>query len=173
MTVICGGMRVGVTITLFGGITLVVSLLLGRVFCGWVCPLGAIFDAYGWFLRRLHVNFEGPSPWFFRFKYYLLAAILVIAIFGGVSPLMGFDPIVLLTRTAATVINPFIRNHDEIHLARGSAAWLLLLLRRSRDVVSLSWDHERDDESVANLVPDGVSARSLSRCAFAQFDSSS
>ena len=114
MTVVCGGMRVGVTITLLGAVTLCVSLLLGRVFCGWVCPLGATFDAYGWILRRLKVSFEGPSPRWFTFKYYLLATILIFAILGGVSPLMGFDPIVLITRTAALVLNPFLRKSDEI-----------------------------------------------------------
>ncbi len=108
MTVVCGGMRMAVTITLLGAVTLVVSLLLGRVFCGWVCPLGTIFDAYGWILKRLNVKIEGPSPKWFTFKYYLLAAILVFAVLGGVSPLMGFDPIVLLTRTVATLINPFV-----------------------------------------------------------------
>jgi ferredoxin len=106
MTVVSGGMRIGVTITMLGAVTLVISLLLGRVFCGWVCPLGSIFDAYGWVLRQFHIRFEGPSPWWFRFKYYLLAAILLFATFGAVSPLMGFDPIVLLTRTVATVLNP-------------------------------------------------------------------
>ena len=114
MTVVSGGMRMAVTITMLGFITLGISMLLGRVFCGWVCPLGAIFDAYGWVLRRLRVKFEGPSPWFFRFKYYLLFAILVFALIGGVSPLMGFDPIVLLTRVAATVINPFVLKQNEI-----------------------------------------------------------
>lgn len=103
-----------VTITLLGLVTLVVSLLLGRVFCGWICPLGAIFDFYGWFLRRMRVSFEGPSPSWFRFKYYLLFALLVFALLGGVSPLMGFDPIVLLTRVAATVVNPFLLHSDEI-----------------------------------------------------------
>lgn len=114
MTVVCGGMRMAVTITLLGFVTLGVSLLLGRVFCGWICPLGAIFDAYGWVLRKLRFKFEGPSPSWFRFKYYLLFAIVIFAVLGGVSPLMGFDPIVLLTRTAAVVINPFILKQNEI-----------------------------------------------------------
>jgi len=114
MTVVTGGMRTAVSITFLGAITLVVSLILGRVFCGWVCPLGAIFDAYGWVLRRFKVAMEGPSPEYFRFKYYLLLAILIFAALGSISPLMGFDPIVLLTRTAATVINPFLLHPLEL-----------------------------------------------------------
>lgn len=120
-TVVCGGLRMAVSITFLGFITLAISLLLGRVFCGWVCPLGAIFDAYGWILRRLRVRFEGPSPSWFRFKYYLLAAILIFAVFGAVSPLMGLDPIVLLTRVAAAVLMPFARHRDEITWVAGAA----------------------------------------------------
>ncbi|MEW6055323.1 MAG: 4Fe-4S binding protein [Bdellovibrionota bacterium] len=121
MTAVCGGIRAGVTITMLGFVTLAVTLLLGRVFCGWVCPLGAIFDAYGWVLRRLRVKFEGPSPSWFRAKYYLLAAILIFSIIGGVSPLMGFDPIVLLTRTAAVVLNPLSRKSDHFFWSAGGA----------------------------------------------------
>jgi ferredoxin len=121
LTVISGGMRLGITILLGGFVTLGVSLLLGRVFCGWVCPLGAIFDGYGWILKRLRVRFEGPSPSWFRFKYYLLLAILVFAIIGGVSPLMGFDPIVLLTRTMAAVLRPLWRHHDQLTWVSGGA----------------------------------------------------
>jgi ferredoxin len=121
MTVVCGGMRMGITIMFLGAITLGVSLLLGRVFCGWVCPLGATFDAYGWVLRRLRVPFEGRSPSYFLAKYYLLLAILIFAAIGGVSPLMGLDPIVLLTRTAAVVVGPFLRNQSEFFWRTGGA----------------------------------------------------
>jgi ferredoxin len=120
-TVVCGGLRIAVSITFLGFVTLGISLLLGRVFCGWVCPLGAIFDAYGWILRRLRVKFEGPSPSYFRFKYYLLLAILIFAAVGGVSPLMGFDPIVLLTRVAAAVLMPFGRHPAQLTWEAGAA----------------------------------------------------
>jgi len=119
MTAVLGGMRLGVTILFLGFVTLGISLLLGRVFCGWVCPLGAIFDFYGWFLRKFRVRFEGPSPKWFRFKYYLLAAILIFVILGGVSPLMAFDPIVLLTRVMATVTGGVQRHWQEFHLGAG------------------------------------------------------
>ncbi|MCB9253578.1 MAG: 4Fe-4S binding protein [Bdellovibrionaceae bacterium] len=114
MTVVCGGMRMAVTITLLAAVTFVVSVLLGRVFCGWICPLGSLFDAYAWVLRHLRVPIEGKSPRWFTLKYYLLFAILVLAAFGAVSPLMGLDPIVLLTRVAATVVNPFLRESDKL-----------------------------------------------------------
>ena len=119
-TVVMGGMRTGIGILMLGAVTLAISFLLGRVFCGWICPLGAIFDVYGWILRKLRVPFTGPSPSWFRFKYYLLLAILIFAAIGGVSPLMGFDPIVLLTRTAAAVLNPFWRKHSEFFWQTGA-----------------------------------------------------
>jgi len=114
MTVVCGSIRMLVTITLLGVVTFIVSVILGRVFCGWVCPLGTIFDAYGWVLRQLRVPIEGPSPRWYTFKYYLLLAILIFAALGAVSPLMGLDPIVLITRVAATVVNPFFTKTDEL-----------------------------------------------------------
>jgi polyferredoxin len=109
-TVVWGSMRVGVTILLLGLVTLGISVLLGRVFCGWVCPLGSVFDAYGWILKQLKVKHFGPSPSWFRFKYYLLLAIVVLAFLGMSGPLIGLDPIVLLTRTVASVLKPIFRD---------------------------------------------------------------
>jgi ferredoxin len=114
MTAVIGSMRFGVSILLLGFLNLGIALLMGRVFCGWVCPLGATFDAYGWVLRKLRVRFEGPSPSWYRLKFYLLTAIVLFALMGAVSPLMGFDPIVLITRTAAVVLTPFWRKRADV-----------------------------------------------------------
>lgn len=112
LTVVAGGMRVGVTILLLGFVTLAITLVLGRVFCGWVCPLGATFDFYSWILKFLKIKHHGPSPSWFRAKYYLLGAILIFALLGTVSPLIGLDPIVIITRVAASVLQPFGRSPD-------------------------------------------------------------
>jgi len=110
LTFVTGSLRMGITVLMLGAVTLIVSLLLGRVFCGWVCPLGSLFDFQGWIQRRLRIPFEGPSPSYFRAKYYLLAMILIFAIIGVGQPLMGLDPIVLLTRSVATLIEPLSRS---------------------------------------------------------------
>ncbi len=110
MTVVMGGMRVGVTILLLGFVTLAVSLILGRVFCGWVCPLGALFDFTSWVMSFFKLRHFGPSPKWYRAKFYILGAILIFAIFGSFSPLIGLDPVVLLTRVAAAVLQPFGRS---------------------------------------------------------------
>lgn len=151
MTVVAGGMRVGVTILMLGFVTLLVSLALGRVFCGWVCPLGATFDFYSWIMKFLKIRHHGPSPWWFRLKYYILGAILVFALFGTVSPLIGLDPIVLITRVAATVLAPFSRASEGLawsvgqkplyfgHFVDFSTLFLFLLIMGYTTRVSRIW----------------------------------
>jgi ferredoxin len=121
LTAVTGGIRIGVTLLMLGFVTLGISMLLGRVFCGWICPLGTIFDFYGWFIRRMRIRFFGPSPSWFRLKYYVLIAILVFAVFGVVSPLMGLDPIVLLTRTIAAFVNPIWRARSDLSFHAGGS----------------------------------------------------
>ncbi|MBC7396845.1 MAG: 4Fe-4S binding protein [Bdellovibrionales bacterium] len=105
-TVVMGSMRIGVGILFLGAFTAGVSLLLGRVFCGWVCPLGSIFDFYSTLLTLFKVKHHGPSPSWYRFKFYLLLVTVLLAVFGVASPLIGLDPIVLLTRVMATIVSP-------------------------------------------------------------------
>lgn len=88
-------------------ITIAVTLLLGRVFCGWFCPLGTVHAMFSWLrhapLREL-VRAEQWTRWQ-RGKYYLLIALLVMALFS--AQWVGvLDPLALLYRSTATVLLP-------------------------------------------------------------------
>ena len=80
------------------------TLLLGRFFCGWLCPLGACIDIADWALWR-RVKKRRPQLNRPRLKYYLLALVLGAALFGT-HLFWILDPIPLLTRTFATLIEP-------------------------------------------------------------------
>ncbi len=83
------------------------TLLLGRVFCGWFCPLGTIHAVAGWFFDRWGNRGKRRdhwSPWQ-RGKYYVLAGLLVMAAFGC-HWLCIFDPLVLLYRTTTVALLP-------------------------------------------------------------------
>ena len=71
-------------------ITLVLTLLFGRFFCGWICPMGTLIDVS----RRLfgRTNASIPEPGQRQLKYYLLFFLLAAALFG--LPLAGYlDPV--------------------------------------------------------------------------------
>jgi MauM/NapG family ferredoxin protein len=78
------------------------TLVLGRFFCGWVCPLGTCLDAS----HKLIKPRAGAKPGRFRaYKYYLLIVILAAALFG--VPLVGyFDPFSILVRGLTLAVDP-------------------------------------------------------------------
>ncbi len=92
---------------------IVLSLLLGRAFCGWVCPMGTTLDLLER-LFKMRGRRPGQAPPWRRVKYYLLLALLVTMLLPvanrsqsepslsgsvGLSAVYAADPIALLTRT--------------------------------------------------------------------------
>src|SRR3989338_5441278 len=69
---------------------LALTLVLGRFFCGWVCPLGAIIDMCGIRAKNRDLGVR-------QVKYYILGAI-VVAAFLGIQIAWIFDPIVITAR---------------------------------------------------------------------------
>jgi ferredoxin len=123
-------------------VVLIPTLLLGRFFCGWICPYGTLHHFVGWLFRarqaRRHEGTEahgdaGPPNRYRRsqqVKYYILAAMLVAAIFGALQ--IGLlDPICLVYRSFAGSLVPAL-NMPAPHLFGdyrfNSGAWLIGLL---------------------------------------------
>jgi polyferredoxin len=90
----------------FALVTVVATILLGRVFCGWVCPLGAVhqFSSFVFkrtkFLRPPREDKASLAP-----KYYIFVAVLLGALFG--LDLAGYlDPFSFLTRSFSLAVLP-------------------------------------------------------------------
>jgi len=82
-------------------VVVVVTVVLGRVFCGWVCPLGTLNHVASWLSpgvrggRRVKANRWRPAQ---RLKYYLLAGFLLASV-AGTTQVGLLDPICLLVRS--------------------------------------------------------------------------
>jgi polyferredoxin len=89
-----------------GLLLLLLTIPLGRFFCGWICPMGTILDASDKLFhnRRLKSRFKIFAR-LYSIKYVLLIILLAASLFSlqwaGI-----FDPLALLTRTMTVVIFP-------------------------------------------------------------------
>jgi polyferredoxin len=87
---------------------LIPTLLLGRIFCGWICPYGTLHNFVGWLfnIRKTRDNIDKNRyrP-LFQLKYYILVVMLALAVFGALQ--IGLlDPLCLLTRSMAVAVAP-------------------------------------------------------------------
>jgi MauM/NapG family ferredoxin protein len=86
-------------------VPLLLTLLFGRFFCGWICPLGALNQFFTWLGSRRGRKKVAVERNALRLKYLLLIVLLVASLFA--SQFLGWlDPIALLTRSASTVVLP-------------------------------------------------------------------
>jgi len=90
---------------LFALIPLAMTLVLGRFFCGWVCPLGAIHEFIPWIGGKHQKASSRPNRNLLRIKYLILVSVILAALAG--IPLAGWlDPFALLTRSTTAAIEP-------------------------------------------------------------------
>ena len=97
---------------LAGALVLGLTVLLGRFFCGYVCPMGVVIDVAdhcaGHGKGPVLARKEAPiPPGFRRFKHWFLIFILVAALMGVSFVFLG-SPLSLVTRFFALVVYPVI-----------------------------------------------------------------
>ncbi len=86
-------------------VTVALTLVLGRVWCSWLCPLGTLLD---WMpLRRLRGRRQPPPDSWRAAKYGLLLTLLSAALLTNLT-LMVFDPLTILFRTLSAAVWPAI-----------------------------------------------------------------
>lgn len=104
-------------------ITVALTLALGRVWCGWLCPLGTLLDLFS--LRRWRGKREAPADSWRRVKYGLLLTILAAALLTNLT-LLIFDPLTILFRTLSVSVWPAV---DQLVTAAETALYRVPLLR--------------------------------------------
>ncbi len=86
----------------------VLTLVFGRFFCGWMCPFGTLHQLFGWIgkLRRVRdrVALNRPRR-AYQLKYFILIG-LVVAAAAGSAQIGLLDPIAFSWRAFATVLVP-------------------------------------------------------------------
>jgi len=83
-------------------ITILVTIIFGRVFCGWVCPFGTLNNLVSSIKKERTVVVN--TNWY-RVKYYLLISIVASALFT-LQPAGLMDPLSLLIRSFSISIYP-------------------------------------------------------------------
>ncbi|MGC8827321.1 MAG: 4Fe-4S binding protein, partial [Anaerolineae bacterium] len=86
-------------------LTLGLTLLAGRAWCAWVCPLGTLLD-WAPARRQSGAAFGPQSPWR-RAKYILLTAVAGLALAGSLTLLL-LDPIVLTSQMIGRIFLPLL-----------------------------------------------------------------
>jgi MauM/NapG family ferredoxin protein len=85
----------------------VLTLVLGRFFCGWICPLGTTLDISD---RLLFRRFRRPklrhNTKLRNLKYYILAAFIVGAVFSSQLIWLA-DPLSIVTRSYGVILYPY------------------------------------------------------------------
>jgi len=83
---------------------LILTVPLGRYFCGWICPLGTTLDSVSFIFKKKAGKSYKKIRWL---KYAILIFLLIGAVFSS-QLVWFFDPLALLARSLTLTILPII-----------------------------------------------------------------
>jgi len=91
---------------IWAAVTILVTVFLGRVVCGWVCPLGSVHQFFSWLFKKTKLLrprkvVTGGLWW----KYAVLIFVIIAAVLA-LDVVGYFDPLSFLTRTVTTSLLP-------------------------------------------------------------------
>jgi len=90
----------------FALVTVAATVVFGRVFCGWVCPLGSVHQFFSWnFKRTKALRPKREDKTSLAWKYFVLIFVLVGIVFG-LDAAGYLDPLSFLTRSFALAVYP-------------------------------------------------------------------
>jgi ferredoxin len=112
-------------------VMLAAPLVLGRAFCGYVCPMGAIVE-WASPKERRHGLSDGARARWQRVPTFVLLVSAGMLLFASGAYLV-FDPLATLTRTATTLLFPFI---DRMARLAGDILYLVPAFRGSVDAAT-------------------------------------
>ena len=83
------------------------ALILGRFFCGWMCPLGASIDIASHFNKKFIPPGDAANKKIRPVKFYILGLVSVLALIG-IQAAWIFDPMVIMARFVSLNLIPTI-----------------------------------------------------------------
>lgn len=96
---------------------LMLTLVFGRFFCGWVCPFGTIHHFVSFVSERFGYNNKSVSvSKIYKIKYIILLSVLVISVFK-INLAGYFDPLAILVRSMSVFVLTLLSNIYNIPLA--------------------------------------------------------
>lgn len=86
------------------GVTLLLALLLGRVFCGWICPMNTVMIPTEWLSKKLNLQAKEAPGWLKSKSIPWIMLIVMISAMTILKRIFGIDIPVLLILLILSVI---------------------------------------------------------------------